>query len=161
MRLWTLLLAAALVGCEPKYPQYDPVDWHSQAPPAQHEVDPQHEPYAYEVLLKLHNDQRGYKGRGPLEINQQLNQYAQDHAEWMARRYNLKHSNVGNIMKFGFHTAGENIAMGQRSEQEAVQDWMNSSGHRANILNRNFTHAGFGLAEAHDGTKFWCAVFAG
>ena len=45
------------------------------------------------------------------------------------------------MKKFGisYRTAGENIAKGQRTPQEVMNSWMNSSGHRANILNSSFT----------------------
>ncbi|WP_152394919.1 CAP domain-containing protein [Paenibacillus guangzhouensis] len=49
----------------------------------------------------------------------------------MMRQYNIK---------YGY--AGENVAKGQRSPQEVMNSWMNSQGHRANILNKNFTHIG-------------------
>ena len=45
-------------------------------------------------------------------------------------------------------SAGENIAMGQRTPQEVVQAWMNSEGHRRNILNKDFTHIGVGFEQS-------------
>ncbi|WP_242664935.1 CAP domain-containing protein, partial [Geobacillus zalihae] len=53
------------------------------------------------------------------------------------------------MKKFGisYTAAGENIAKGQRTPQEVVNAWMNSEGHRANILNKNFTHIGVGFEE--------------
>ncbi|KFZ32490.1 hypothetical protein JS44_04615 [Anoxybacillus flavithermus] len=57
-----------------------------------------------------------------------------------------------------YRTAGENIAKGQRTPQEVVNAWMNSAGHRANILNRNFTHIGVGF----DGNgNYWTQMFIG
>lgn len=58
-----------------------------------------------------------------------------------------------------YSTAGENIAWNQRTEKEVVRDWMDSSGHRANIMNRNFTKVGFGVARAKNGSLYWCTVF--
>ncbi|BDG35019.1 CAP domain-containing protein [Saccharococcus caldoxylosilyticus] len=61
-----------------------------------------------------------------------------------------KHGSPFTVMKnFGIRycTAGENIAAGQRTPQEVVNAWMNSPGHRANILNKNFTHIGVGYAK--------------
>lgn len=57
-----------------------------------------------------------------------------------------------------YRTAGENIAKGQRSAQEVVNAWMNSSGHRANILNKNYTHIGVGYVK--DG-NYWTQMFIG
>jgi uncharacterized protein YkwD len=53
------------------------------------------------------------------------------------------------MRKFGisYTAAGENIAKGQRTPQEVVAAWMNSAGHRANILNKNYTHIGVGFEE--------------
>ena len=62
-----------------------------------------------------------------------------------------------------YKSAGENIAMGQRSPEEVVQAWMNSQGHRENIMNPNFTHIGVGhVATGTTGLKCllesngWC-----
>lgn len=110
-------------------------------------------------LLKLHNTQRELKGRTGLSLNSELIEYAQKHAEWMAKKNNLKHSDIGVLMG-KWHTAGENIAWNQEDEEEVTTAWMNSSGHRANILNRNFSKVGFGVAPAKDGSLYWCTVFA-
>jgi len=55
--------------------------------------------------------------------------------------------------------AGENIAMGQRSPAEVVRGWMNSPGHRTNILNRGFGRLGIGVAMDNDGTLYWAQNF--
>jgi uncharacterized YkwD family protein/spore coat assembly protein SafA len=57
-----------------------------------------------------------------------------------------------------YRSAGENIARGQQSPQAVVNAWMNSSGHRANILNSSFTHIGVGYVA--DG-KYWTQMFIG
>ena len=46
-----------------------------------------------------------------------------------------------------YRAAGENIAQGQRTPEQVVNAWMNSPGHRANILNANYTHIGVGFVE--------------
>lgn len=109
-------------------------------------------------LLNLHNKQRELKGRTGLILDNYLNEYAQKHAEWMARKNNLTHSDISVLMG-KYHTAGENIAWNQEDEQEVTTAWMNSSGHRANIMNRSFTKVGFGIAPAKDGSLYWCTVF--
>jgi uncharacterized protein YkwD len=58
-----------------------------------------------------------------------------------------------------FSAAGENIAYGQRTAQEVVTDWMNSSGHRANILSTAFTVVGVGAAKKSNGTMYWTQMF--
>ncbi len=57
-----------------------------------------------------------------------------------------------------YRSAGENIARGQATPQAVVNAWMNSSGHRANILNSSFTHIGVGYVA--DG-KYWTQMFIG
>ncbi len=55
-----------------------------------------------------------------------------------------------------YKSAGENIAQGQRSPQEVVQAWMDSPGHRANILNGSFTHIGVGYVKTGN---YWTQQF--
>ena len=64
------------------------------------------------------------------------------------------------IKNFGisYRTAGENIAAGQRTPKAVVDAWMNSSGHRANILNASYTQIGVGyVASGH----YWTQMFIG
>ena len=64
------------------------------------------------------------------------------------------------IKAFGlsYRTAGENIAYGQRTPQQVVDGWMNSSGHRANILNAAYTQIGVGYVAAG---HYWTQMFIG
>jgi len=57
-----------------------------------------------------------------------------------------------------YRGAGENIAFGQRTPEEVMTDWMNSPGHRANILNKNFTKIGVGYYKVN-GTAYWTQLF--
>lgn len=58
-----------------------------------------------------------------------------------------------------FRGAGENIAWGQRSPEEVMNAWMNSDGHRANILNPNFTKIGVGYYQNSAGRNYWTQLF--
>lgn len=58
-----------------------------------------------------------------------------------------------------YHGAGENIAMGQTTAREVMTDWMNSEGHRANILNENFTTLGVGIYTDTNGKIYWAQMF--
>lgn len=58
-----------------------------------------------------------------------------------------------------FKGAGENIAWGQKSPEAVIQAWMNSEGHRANILNKNFTKIGVGYYQNAAGRNFWTQLF--
>jgi uncharacterized protein YkwD len=141
---------------------YDPVDWNSTPPPIPEQLPspPKNSevPATIQTLLRLHNEQRELKGRPGFQLDPYLCEYAQNHAEWMAKHNNLKHSDISVLMG-KYSTAGENIAWNQRSEQEVVTGWMNSSGHRANILNRSFNRVGFGVSYNSKGEPYWCTVF--
>lgn len=62
------------------------------------------------------------------------------------------------MKQFGisYKSAGENIAKGQTSAKQVVQAWMDSPGHRANILNANYTHIGVGYVESG---HYWTQMF--
>lgn len=59
-----------------------------------------------------------------------------------------------------YRGAGENIAWGQKSPEAVVDAWMNSPGHRANILNEKFTRIGVGHYQNSGGTNYWVQLFA-
>ena len=72
-------------------------------------------------------------------------------------------SNAGDrIARAGFSagTWGENVAAGYATAASVVDGWMNSSGHRANILDPSFTHIGVAVANAAEGTPYWTMVLA-
>lgn len=142
---------------------YTPVDWSSDLPVVEEKQEQNSEgqvPATIQVLLRLHNEQRELKGRSGFILDPYLNEYAQRHAEWMAKYSDLEHSDIGRLMG-KYNTAGENIAWNQSDETQVVVAWMNSSGHRANILNRNFIYIGFGVAYNKNGEPFWCTCFGG
>lgn len=151
------LISALLLGCRPEVVERPsrPNSSAVEPPPPKTQA----EPTRNDKLLRLHNTQRELKGRVGLSLDESLNEYAERHARWMASKNNLKHSDIGVLMG-RWHTAGENIAWNQQDEEEVVDAWMHSSGHRANILNRSFSKVGFGMALARDGSPYWCTVFA-
>ena len=67
------------------------------------------------------------------------------------------------MAKFGisYRTAGENSAEGQSSPAEVMNGWMNSPGHRRNILDPNFTQIGIGIAKNAQGRYIWTQQFIG
>lgn len=111
-------------------------------------------------LMLLHNRERSKQGLEQLVIDVALQQRAQEHAEWMARQDSLTHSRLS-LDNTSYFTMGENIAMGYTESDSVVQGWMNSTGHRRNILNKRFTHAGFGYARRPNGSPYWCTMFGG
>ena len=58
-----------------------------------------------------------------------------------------------------FRGAGENIAWGQQTPKEVMNAWMNSPGHRANILNKNFKYIGVGNLQNSSGAQYWVQLF--
>ncbi len=96
------------------------------------------------------NAQRARFGLAPLRISKRLVNQARRHAQWMAKSGNFQHGNDG---------VAENIAWGQSGSSEAVGDWMNSSGHRANILG-GYTHMAASWARGSDGRLYWVQQFS-
>ena len=66
---------------------------------------------------------------------------------------------LGFVLVAFFIWVAENIAMGQTSASEAVSSWMNSSGHRSNMLDGGHTRIGVGVAYSSNGTAYWCQQF--
>jgi uncharacterized protein YkwD len=92
--------------------------------------------------------------------NSQLGGFAQGWANWMAANNQLVHQSLGGLIgSTSFTTMGENILMGpaNMSVAEMESTWMNSPGHRANILNGAFAAAGVGVAYDNNG-QVWVAV---
>lgn len=113
-------------------------------------------------LLKAHNLKRSSKAVAPLELDEDLCKYAQKHAESMARNGHLVHSSMSNLAVLaGTGSVAENIAWGQSTEEEVMAAWMNSSGHRQNIMSARFKKVGFGVKEDSRGRFYWCTVFSG
>ncbi len=114
-------------------------------------------------IIELHNEVRAKKNLPLFEISDQLTKAAEGHAAWMADHNRLDHlpRTLGKRLGEGWRTYGENIAMGQRNEEEVVNDWMTSKGHRANILNKNFQYIGVAVAYNKNGIPYYCVDFGG
>ncbi|WP_405166288.1 CAP domain-containing protein [Nocardia sp. NBC_01499] len=117
-------------------------------------------------VVSLTNNERAKAGCSPLKAESHLTQAAQGHSEDMAAGGFMDHnSSKGDpgdrISAAGYHaqTWAENIAAGQRSASEVVSSWMNSAGHRANILNCGLKDIGVGYAKAGNGTAYWTQDF--
>lgn len=122
---------------------------------------------AYEQeVVRLVNAQRAQNGLKPLAENWELSRVARYKSADMASRRYFSHesptygSPYQMMRSFGisFRSAGENIAYGQRTPAAVVNAWMNSSGHRANILSASYTQIGVGYcASGH----YWTQMFIG
>ena len=117
-------------------------------------------------VIRLVNEQRMQNGLKPLAANWELSRVARYKSQDMVDNRYFSHTSptygtpFQMMRSFGlsFRTAGENIAYGQRTPQAVVNGWMNSSGHRANILNASYTQIGVGyVANGH----YWTQMFMG
>ncbi|MFE8695839.1 CAP domain-containing protein [Cytobacillus sp. FJAT-53684] len=122
---------------------------------------------AYEQkVLELTNQERAKNGVPALQLDVELSKVARTKSADMKAKGYFDHNSPTygspfDMMKqFGitYKSAGENIAMGQRSPEEVVTAWMNSEGHRKNILNASYTHLGVG--HVADG-NYWTQMFIG
>jgi len=112
-------------------------------------------------LLENHNKERVSRGYKTLKMNESLCKYAKNHAEKMAREENLEHSSMKDLAKvIDSNSVGENIAWGQKDEDEVVNSWMWSPGHRWNILGSDYEKVGFGTKADKNGKIYWCVVFS-
>lgn len=103
-------------------------------------------------MLKLINSERSKAGRNPLKLDDTLNATAQAKAVDLFKTGVFDHysKNLGYVNNqldaagYMYSACAENIAQGQESVEEAMYDWMHSSGHKANILDKDFTVVGIG-----------------
>lgn len=119
-----------------------------------------------EQVVDLVNKERALYGLNPLTMNWELSRVARYKSDDMRDNNYFDHqsptygSPFDMLQKFNisYRTAGENIAKGQKTAQAVVTAWMNSEGHRKNILSTNFTEIGVGYSEGK-GTTFWTQMF--
>ena len=145
-----------------------------ETPPAE-EAPPQEEPdapeesggvqEAAEAVASLVNAARRDAGLSELELDADLCAAAQARAQEIAQSFSHTRPDGSScftiLEEFGvsYRAAGENIAMGQRTPEEVMDGWMNSSGHRANILNGTFTSIGVGYYVDGAGAAHWVQIF--
>ncbi|MCX7950695.1 MAG: SafA/ExsA family spore coat assembly protein [Clostridiales bacterium] len=118
-------------------------------------------------VVRLVNVERAKAGLPALKENWQLSRIARYKSQDMINKNYFSHysptygSPFDMIESFGikFSAAGENIAMGQRTPQEVMNAWMNSPGHRSNILSPSYTEIGVGLAKDKSGRCYWTQMF--
>ena len=120
---------------------------------------------AYEAeVVRLVNQRRAEHGLKPLTQDWQLSRVARYKSQDMKDLGYFSHTSPTygspfQMMKsFGisYRTAGENIAKGYASPEAVVNAWMNSPGHRANILNSTYTHIGVGFVSSGN---YWTQMF--
>lgn len=117
-------------------------------------------------VIELTNAERRNNGLADLQADTALSNVAREKSNDMQTNNYFSHTSPTYGSPFdmirdfdvSYNSAGENIAQGQRSAEEVVQAWMDSEGHRANIMNGDFTHIGVGyIEEGH----YWTQMFIG
>ena len=151
--------------CKPETPSQKP-ETPSQKPdnPSQ-EPEEDEEMSFTEQVVQLVNEERAKVGLNPVTIDDGVTAAANVRAKETKTSFShtrpdgtscftaLKEQNVN------YRGAGENIAWGQKTPEAVMEAWMNSSGHRANILNEKFTKIGVGLYQDSNGRNYWAQMF--
>ena len=120
-----------------------------------------------EEVLELVNIERARAGVAPLRLSEELTERANIRAEEIVELFS--HTRPDGTSCFtvfqglNYRTCGENIAAGSSTPAEVVDQWMNSPGHRANILNGNFKYLGLGYCYDENGEydHYWVQLFIG
>lgn len=119
------------------------------------------------AVIELVNAERSARRLAPMVWDQRLELAAQRHSDDQAAMGRLSHTGSDGSslavrlarVGFSWRAAAENVASGQTSPESVLAAWMNSPGHRANILSGN-TRIGVGFAVGADGRTYWTQVFA-
>ncbi|MEV6960789.1 CAP domain-containing protein [Streptomyces sp. NPDC051207] len=166
--------SAPTTGAPSKKPETTPSEKPRQTPTRQATKTPDRptapvtvseEAAAAAQVLKLVNDERTQAGCSPVAANSALSELAADFSEDMAERGFFDHTDPSGATpwdraeKAGIdNLGGENIARGQADAETVMKAWMDSPGHRANILNCDFTTLGVGVHIA-EGGPWWTQNF--
>ncbi|QSB17428.1 CAP domain-containing protein [Natronosporangium hydrolyticum] len=117
-------------------------------------------------VTRLTNEQRRNAGCGDVGTDERLRTAARNHSQDMATHDYFSHtgrdgsSPSDRMRAAGYpNPAGENIAYGYRSPADVMDGWMNSDGHRRNLLNCAHQTIGVGLAFDGNGRPYWTQVF--
>ncbi len=126
----------------------------------------QDQAYAYGLrITELVNEHRTAAGLAPVQYSAQVSKAAQTRAVEIEKSFSHTRpdgryfSTVFAEHGLSYRYAGENIAWGQKSPEEVVTAWMNSAGHRANIMNAKFTTLGVGYRQNARGVNYFTQLF--
>ena len=118
-------------------------------------------------IIDFTNQQRKTHGLVSLNANSELMKLAEEQAKLMTSANQLSHSVGGQSLSVrlrrsqcNYMAAGENIAEGQSDAKEVVGDWMQSPGHRQNIVNPQYKEIGVACMQSASGRKYYVQVFA-
>ncbi|NLL01435.1 MAG: LysM peptidoglycan-binding domain-containing protein [Mollicutes bacterium] len=118
-------------------------------------------------VVKLINSERTKAGRAVLTENSNLSNAARLKSEDFVNNKYFSHEsptygspfNMLSSLGITYTAAAENIASGQRNAEEVMKYWMNSPGHRANILSSSYNQIGVGVARDQNGNLYWTQLF--
>lgn len=118
-----------------------------------------------EQVAKLVNIERAKAGLPELAVQTDITAAANVRAKEIKTQFSHTRpdgSSFSTVLKdqgISFRGAGENIAWGQKSPEAVMNAWMNSDGHRANILNKNYKNIGVGYYQDENGVNYWVQLF--
>ena len=118
-----------------------------------------------EQVVKLVNEERAKAGLPALTMDADVTAAANVRAKEIKQQFSHTRpdgSSFSTALKeqgVAFRGSGENIAWGQKTPEQVMNGWMNSDGHRANILNKNFTNIGVGYYQDANGVNHWVQLF--
>ncbi len=144
------------------------VDTKNAKPGAYSNVTSQTSSNAYESkVAQLVNQERAKQKLAPLTLSADISNVARIKSEDMRNNKYFSHNSpkYGSpfqmLKEFGikYRTAGENIAKGQKTPEAVMKAWMNSAGHRKNIMNPNYKEIGVGYVTDSSGTTYWTQQF--
>jgi len=125
--------------------------------------------YAFDeaTMLCLVNEERGRYGLEYLGLDDRLNYAAAEHSRYQASREKMTHNGSGGsspadrVDDSGYYwqSVAENVAYGYYDEEECMQNWMNSPGHRKNILGASYTNFGCGVGYSRSGVPYYTQDF--
>lgn len=116
-------------------------------------------------VVQLVNEERAKVGLAPLTVDTKAANAAQVRAGELTQSFSHTRPDGSSFSTAltqagaSFKGAGENIAYGQTTPEQAMESWMNSSGHRANILSSSYTSIGVGHYRSASGTDYWTQLF--
>lgn len=120
--------------------------------------------YAQQIL-NLVNEERAKAGLSPVSLDLNITAAANIRAKEIVTNFSHTRPNgtsFSTVLKeqgISYRGSGENIAWGQKSPEQVMNGWMNSDGHRANILNANFQNLGVGHYQDENGVNYWVQLF--
>lgn len=116
-------------------------------------------------ILNLVNEERAKEGLSELKLDARATAAANVRAKEIKQQFSHTRPNGESfssaLIEQGvtFRRSGENIAWGQKTPKQVMNAWMNSEGHRANIMNKNFKNIGIGYYQDENGRNYWVQLF--